>query len=246
MSNSNQAPNNVIQFPGRRKEAEEKPQTPAAGAPASAPLAKASGAPAPKAANGAARKRKAKMAGTVLAIALATGAVNRYTFEHNIESLDASSFSNVQRTIASIEPVSWQRDAAWEKEMAESLASAQDRAVASTTIGHEPSIEEKLRWGTLGENYTYTFRPDTHILTAVKLQDSSTTNPAYVLDRGRFLKEYGTLLASGFDSAQLKSVEVTHDKTVESYTLFGKDKRPKGEARFELDSHKRLLSLEVD
>lgn len=240
MSDQNNAPNNVIQFPGRRKE-EEKPKEQAQPTPAG------SQKPAPAAKAAVAKRRKTKVAGSVLAIALATIAVNKYTFEHRVETLDASSISStdVSRTIASVEQVSWQRDAAWEKQLAESLASARVRQVASATIGHAPTAEEKLRWQTLGENYTYVFRQDVHSIAEIEFQDS-TSNPAYVLDRKSFLKDYGQLLDKSFASAELKSVEVSHDKTVESYTLFDKDKHAKSEARFELDNHKRLLSLKVE
>lgn len=233
----NQAPNNVIQFPGqKKKEAEVKSEhlsTPmAAAAVAGKPVRKS-------------KKAKAVTAGTVLAIILATGAVNRYAFEQKSESLDASSFSNVSRTIASVERTTWQRDASWEKDMAESLASAQVRTIASVGIGHAASAEEKLRWGTLEEKYTIVYKGDAHNIETIVLQDA-TTNPAYILDRNKFLSDYGQLLQDGYGSAQLKSVEVSNDKTVEAYTLFDKDKRPKGEAHFELDIHKRLLSLKVE
>ena len=236
---NNQAPNNVIQFPGqKKKEADEKATVPTAQAP-SMPAAQ-NKKPSPKS-----KKTKAMTAGTVVAIMLATGAVNRFAFEKKTESLDASSLSSVSRTIASVEHADWQRDASWEKNLAESLASAQERGVASTSIGHAATADEKLRWGTLEEKYTIVYKADVHNIETIVLQDTG-TNPAYILDRNKFLHDYGQLLQDGYASAQLKSVEVSHDKTVESYTLFDKDKRPKSEAHFELDIHKRLLSLKVE
>jgi hypothetical protein len=236
MDDNNQAPNNVIQFPSaKKKEADEKsfvPQTPA-------PKAQAAVAAKPP---GKARNVKAKTAGTVLAVILATGAVNRFTFNKKTGSADLASTS---RAIASVEHTDWQRDAAWEKTLAESLAADQDRGVASLNLGHPATAEERLRWGTLEEKYTIVYKTDVHNIQTIMLQDS-TTNPAYILDRNKFLNEYGRLLADEYASSKLISVEVSHDKTVESYTLFDKDQRPKGEAHFELDTHKRLLSLKVE
>ena len=233
--NDNKAANNVIQFPSRKKEDEKSAlptaQTPAAKKPADKPST-------PK-------KGKAVTVGTVLAIILATAAVNRFTFDSKINSLDASSVSGNGRAIASIERKEFKRDAGWEKDLAESLASVQVRSLASTGLGHAATTEEKLRWGTLEEKYTIVYKADVHNIETIVFQDTN-TNPAYVLDRAKFLRDYGLLLKDGYASSVLKSVEVDHEKTFESYTLFDKDKRPKGEVHFELDLHKRLLSLKVD
>lgn len=231
----NQAPNNVIQFPGNKKK--ETEVSPSAGqAPSNAAVHTAKK---PAAKN---RKAKAVTVGSVLAIMLMTGAVNRYAFNSHVHSLDSS--SNI-RSIASVGRMEWKRDAAWERNLAESLASAQVREPASTSLGHAATVEERLRFGALEEKYTIVYKPDVHNIETITLQDTN-TNPAYVLDRKKFLHDYGTLLQGDYASATLKSVQVDHDRTVESYTLFDKDQRPKAEAQFELDVHKRLLSLKVD
>lgn len=236
--------NNVIQFPGRKKDQE------------SAPTASPSQPAAPKAAHKK-QSKKAKvsrksLAGTVLAIILATGAVNRYVFSNAQQSLDLTSFNassvenaNVQRGLASIEKFNWSRDSAWEKNLAEKLASPQVRTIASTHIGRSATMEEKLLWGTLEEKYTVGYKAEDHRIQSLLLQDEG-SNPSYVLDRAKFLKEFGPLFESRFESAKLKSVESSDGKTVESYTIFDKDNRVTGEARFELDRHKRLLSLKVE
>lgn len=228
MANEN-SNGNVIQFPGRRKEAEgetPKPVTPEA--------------PAPKAKG---KRRSKKNAGaTVLAIILATAAVNTYVFGRPD---GAESSSSGGRGIASVEALNFTRDAAWEKDLAEKLASPQIRSVASTAIGRPASIEDKLRWGALEEKYTIAYSPEDHRIRSISLQDESTA-PSYVLDREQFLREYGPLFESDFKAAKLKSIETSEGKTVESYTLIKSDDRPGVEARFELDRHKRLLSLKVE
>ena len=105
-----------------------------------------------------------------------------------------------------------------------------------------------MRWGTLedlGEKYTITYQPENHRIHSILLQDRA-DDPSYILDRAKFLKEYGSLFESDFASAKLKSVESTNEKTVEAYTLFDKQKRATGEAHFELDRHMRLISLKVE
>lgn len=236
--------NNVIQFPGRKKDPETPSNAPVASTDASAAPSK----PAKKKKKG---SRKT-LAGTVLAIILATGAVNHMAFAPSQQSLDLTSFnsgslenSNVQRSLASIEKFSWSRDSAWEKKMAEKLASPQVRSIASTQIGRAATMEERLLWGALEEKYTVAYKEDDHRIQSLLLQDQA-SNPAYVLDRQKFLRDFGPLFETSYDSAKLKSVESSNDKTVESYTIFDKTNRATGEARFELDRHKRLLSLKVE
>jgi hypothetical protein len=224
----NEAPNNVIQFPGKKRETVEQPTRPQS--PPAKPAAQA--------------KRPAKSkrtVGGVLAIGLLTAMVNHYAFAP-VLTTDFSSQSS--RGIASVESGAELRDAAWEKMLAESLASSQIRTLATVGVGHEATAEEKLRWGTLEEKYTILYQPKAHVIDTITLQDSSST-PSYILDRENFMRTYGSLFAENFGSAKLKSVEVGHDKTIEDYTIFDHDQRPKGQARFELDMHKRLLSLKV-
>lgn len=232
----NQTPNNVIQFPGNKKK--ETEVSPSGGQTPSTAAANVAKQTEPKN-----KKAKAITVGSALAIMLMTGAVNRYAFNEHVHSLDSS--SNSVRSIASVGRMNWKRDAAWEKNLAESLASAKVRGPASTSLGHPATVEERLRFGALEEKYTIVYKPDAHNIATITLQDSN-TNPAYVLDRKKFLQDYGPLLQDGYASATLKSLQVDHDRTVESYTLFDKDQRPKAEAQFELDVHKRLLSLKVD
>ena len=233
MDDQNKTPgdiqSNVIQFPFRKKEAEVAPPEGKAKKP------------------GKAKGTKKTMAASVLAIMLMTVAVNKYTFESKEGASDMASLTGESsgRHIASIERVSWSRDAQWERKLADSLASAQIRNVASIGVGRDATKEEKLRWGILEEKYTIVYSPKEHKINTILLQDP-VASPSYILDRNQFLQEYGHLFENSFNTAKLKSVEKSEDKTVESYTLFDKDNKAKGEARFELDRHKRLISLKVE
>lgn len=255
MSDDNKAAgnvvNNVLQFPARKKEAEVSPATGNTGsAPGNAvdkAVPSASNVKNPVK-NPEKKGSKKAMAATVLAIALLTVAVNKQTFEGakagNIE-LASNSGASIGRQIASVERVNWARNAEWEKQLAASMASAQVRDIASTGVGRSATIEEKRRWGILEEKYTITYSPNVHEINTILLQDP-VSNPAYILDRSKFLTEYGRLFEGSFSTAKLKSVQKSDDKTVESYTLFDKENKARGEARFELDRHKRLISLKVE
>ncbi len=228
-------PNNVLQFPGKKRDSEEQSSQP--GHPAVPPkLAPAKG-----------RKGKAASTIAVLAIAFATGAVNHFAFQGPVMATDLASTSvDPARGIASVDAAKWTRDADWEKQLAERLAAPQVRDLASVGIGHAPTREDKLHWGTLEEYYHFSYSEgEGHNIKSIDLPDPTTT-PAYVSDRNKFLSDYGTLFFSDYDSAVLKSVEVSHDTTIELFTLLDKDKRPSAEVRFTLDNFKRLLSLKVE
>jgi hypothetical protein len=229
-----QVSNNVIQFPGKKKDGEVKPTPPGQSGHPTKPAAQKAG------------MRKATTVTAIVSMALLAGAINHFTFitANDSGSLSAASVSEGSRSIASVGPVGITRDPQWERELSERLASNQVRDVASLGIGHAATSEEKLRWGTLEEKYTIVYNSEIHNIQTIELQDTAST-PSYVLDRSKFLKDYGVLLQNDFQSAVLKSVEVSREKTIESYTLMGKDKSPTGEARFELDNFNRLLSLKV-
>ncbi len=221
-NNENQS--NVIQFPGKKRE--DEPTQP------KATVAHKEKSPRKP------KKQKATLAGAVLAVILATATVNHYAFEI------APTQGPTSRSIASVGSSAAQRDAQWEMALSEKLASAEVRGVASLQVGHAPTLEEKLRLGTL-DDVKYTFlKPESGKINSIVLQGLG-SEPDYIGDRGKFLKEYGSLLSDQFASAQLKAVEMSSDRSIEEYTLYDKDQRPMGEAHFELDKHKRLLSLKV-
>jgi hypothetical protein len=232
------AKTNVIQFPGAKKEGQG---TAINGAPVHTPP------PAPPVLPKG--KSQLILGACILAVAMISAAVNQKVFNSS-ESADLASLSAQQlrpgvRSIASVGTRSWNRDADWEKRLAENLAQMPARDLASAQIGHAATVEEKLRWGILEEKYTIVYRPEMHTIDSILLQDPSEA-PAYILDRMKFLKDFGPLLDNGVESARLDSVISDAGKTVEAYTLFDKDQRPTASAHFELDRYHRLLSLKVE
>ncbi len=186
--------------------------------------------------------RNLAVGGAVLAILLATGAANRSTFNHNQGLVENR---NGGRGLASASsPLIINRDAKWEKQLAERLVQKSGRQIASSQIGRVASLEDRLRWGPLEEKYTI-YKEDAKRISAIFLQDPE-TSPAYILNRGKFLQQFGSLLTKDFDSAQLKAIETgPNNQVIEAYTIFDKQKQPCAVAHFELDQYSRLLSLNV-
>jgi hypothetical protein len=207
---------NVIQFP--------KPQPqPSASQPApSKPVAK---------------KRKWNSSllltgGSLFAIALATGVTN-VAFLKNVKSED-------DRMIASAAPE--ERNAAWEKSVAESLASADVREVASLSVGREASIDESLRYGALERKYTILRDLKRNEVESIILQGSG-AEPSMVADRSEFLGKYGHWMSPKYSFAELKSSETIKDRRYESFAIYDTDHKAYAIARFELDNYQRLLAF---
>lgn len=221
------APNNVIRFPDRKAGVTTTPllETP----------------PAPSQP----KVRKSTLIGVILAVSVASGAVNQIAFTRSGDVVESATLNSSSRNLASVAPTTWNRDAVWERQMADKLASFHARELASSGLGRAATAEEKLKWGTLEEKYTITYTTDPHLIQSITLQDAA-TSPSYIRDRQQFLKLYGSLMQDNFKSAQLKSVELSPDKRIESYTLFDKSKKPKSEVHIELDNFKRLLSLKIE
>lgn len=237
---SNQSPDNgnVIQFPGGKKSVQPQPAPSRRAAPANKnePVL-------PKG------KAQITFGAMILAIALATGAVNQHVFDSTSGSADLSSMagsaSKSSRSIASVDRMSFTRNAEWEKELAEALAQSSGREVASVAqLGRDATIEEKLRWGVLEEKYTIVYLPENHKISSILLQNAD--SPSYILDRMKFLENFGSLFDGEYESAKLDSSTAADGKTFEVYTLYGQDQRPAAQAKFELDRHQRLLSLNVE
>lgn len=237
-------PNNVLQFPkaqppgGERRDGDRRNDRRVTGK-SKLPLSLGS-------------KAMLNYIGTFIAILFATGAINRYAFQSgNVGANEAAYHVKGIRSLASAfdsgkspsrSVTHWSRNARWEMQLAESLASARVRSIASIQVGQRASLEDKLRWG-LFEQYTFQLG-DAKRIKSILLQDKE-SNPTYILDRKKFLSEYGALLSREFGSARLKSVDVQQDRIVEAYILFDKSNNPTAEAEFELDRFKRLLSLNI-
>lgn len=193
-------------------------------------------------------KFNASLATTVcslIAIALATGVSNTSFFQKHEGWVELSSLSPDDRSIASVEPSANEtRNAAWEKSVAESLASTDVRDLASVSIGHEASEDEQVRFGVLERKYTILRDLQRNEVESITLQGSG-SEPSMVLDRAGFLGQYGHWISDKYGFSKLKSTGMKQDHRVEEFTLFDTHHKAFATAQFELDNYQRLLSFHL-
>lgn len=229
---------NVIPFPKSQQPA--TPSTPA-------PVQKPSRRPAGK------KKMKpsrslAITVGSMLAIAIATGTTNSAFFSS--ESGMASLASRVPQSVDShnvddvLPALPEERDAAWEKSIAESLASTDVRDMASVAVGHEASLDEKVRYGILERKYTILRDLKRNEVESIILQGTGT--PSLVPNRSEFLGKFGRWMSEKYGFSEMKSSEVVKDRRLESFTVFDSSHKAYALAKFELDTSGHLLAFHFE
>lgn len=167
----------------------------------------------------------------------------RYLVTDNTSSSD---IQKLNRAIANAQPMNLLRDIEWEKKMAERLSQdkIEDRTPAS--VGKPGGTLEQLRCGDpLRCNYHLI---DANVEKGIKIREivyvdseEVANRPSYV-DPGKFLKDYGSLLAVEF--SYFRPIESTQSRTLE-YQLLNESEFPVGRASFQIDEDGRMLSLKV-
>lgn len=194
-------------------------------------------------------KRTQKAMASTLGV-LALSLVFNYQIDHlnQSETMSMASVQSRGRFPSAVDgsrrTVRFERDAAWEKRLAESLARSKTRDIASSAIGRPATAEEKLRWGVLGNKYTILYENSADRIQSISLQNKE-FSPSYLRDREEFLQRFGELFVGDVASTELSSVERTSEMTIELYKVYGKNGQLNREVRFELDRYDRLLSLKV-
>ena len=215
----------VLQFPGKTK---ENP-APAATAPDHAwPEAKAMAMPIPRST---AKKTNVGVGLALLAVIMASVAVNRFAYR-------APTAAEGSRQIASAN-LEIDRDAAWEKLLAERLAKP-GSVVTAAHVGRSATLVEQLRFATLEDKYAIAFRPDGRSIAAI---GPAATNGGIVIERAEFLRKYGQLFDTAFVTADLKSSDRDGDKVTESYELRDGQGHATVRAFFEVDAQNQLISV---
>lgn len=174
---------------------------------------------------------------SLFAITLATGTTNLSIFSGSTGTVDLASEGG--RGLASIPE---ERDAAWEKSVAESLASAEVRDLASISVGHEASLDEKVRYGVLERKYTILRDMQRNEVESIILQGAG-TEPTLVSNRAEFLGQFGRWLSEKYGFSELKSSELVKDVRHEVFTVFDANHKAYAVADFELDNYQRLLKF---
>lgn len=180
---------------------------------------------------------------SLAAISLAVGASNSTLFRSGEGQQELSSLAD-SRGIASIEEAAPLRDPAWEKSIADSLSSVELRDLASIAVGHEATLDEKVRYGVLERKYTILRDLKRNEVESVILQGAG-TEPTMLRNRADFLGQFGKWMSDKYASAQLDSAQavITKDRRIEYFTVYDASHKAYAKAKFELDNFQRLLSL---
>jgi hypothetical protein len=180
---------------------------------------------------------------SLLAISLAAATSNSAFFAKSDDQKDLSSVVDA-RSVASVEQV-LDRDASWEKSMAENLASVELRDVASVSVGHEASLDENLRYGVLERKYTILRDLKRNEVESIILQGAG-SEPTMLRDRANFLGKYGKWMSERYSSSEFASKASEKDKNIESFTIYDSQHKAYATARFELDNMQRLLAFHFE
>lgn len=156
--------------------------------------------------------------------------------------------ANLNRAIASAQPVNMFRDIQWEHDLAKRLAaeSGLERTPAAIQSG-DPSDMDQFRFGLLAGKYRIKAKPDvkqsSHQIQEIEYIDSVeiSDRPVQIDDRKSFLHEHRSLMAVAFDSASLKSQAGGQ----ETWILKSASGQTVGEAHVFMNEDNRFMGLKV-
>jgi len=167
---------------------------------------------------------------------------NRFTLTG--ESTDLASSSSASRGLASVEDrLDWNRDSQWEQEVAEKLAKAPSRELASIRAESSVTLEDELRFGDLGSHYAVRF--DSGQLVEIRLPQTAQTENLVYFRNKEFFEKYRELLPAGAHFPNRVTRQVTDKGINEVYALVDRSNSLVGETSVQLDPYGRLLSMKV-
>jgi hypothetical protein len=160
------------------------------------------------------------------------------------DNMSPTRLQQLNRAIASAQPMNPFRDLEWEKRMAEKLAarSPQDARTPASVSRHISALDD-LRYGFLAGNYRLVDEQgEKHAgINEIEYVDpvDVTSKPVFI-EPEIFLQKYGALLAVDFD----KYKPTVQENSTKEYELM-KDEKVVGRARFQLDGDGKFLRLKV-
>ena len=158
------------------------------------------------------------------------------------------SLEQVNRAIASAQPLNMFRDVEWEHQMAKRLGEKDiaNRVPASTS--QKISLMDHLRYGVLAGKYRLIsagseLNPDTMKLREIEYIDSLEVadRPVQIDDHQKFLKQYGDLMPEGFS----KSTLAKNERGEETWNLLSDKGEVVGTALMRFDDSGHFLGLKV-
>ena len=152
----------------------------------------------------------------------------------------------VNRAIASAQPLNLFRDVQWEHELASRLSKKEERMPAS--LAQKVTAMDHLRYGALAGKYRITsvgseLEPATLRVKEIEYIDSAEINdrPVQISDHKGFLIENASLLPVNFKQTTL----ATSQDGLETWVLLSDEGRVVGEAALRFDEGGRFLKMSV-
>lgn len=150
----------------------------------------------------------------------------------------------LNRAIASAQPVNVFRDVEWEHRLAERLGQSEvDRQPAS--VSEKITLLDEMRYGPLAGKYRIRSVASTGDSNVAEIEyiDSNeiTDKPIQIKDAKAFLLKYRSLMKVKFEKVELAKKADGQ----EEWRLF-QDQKPVGQARFKLDGKGQLLGLFIE
>lgn len=162
------------------------------------------------------------------------------------DNSNSGDFQNLNRAIASAQPMNPFRDLAWEKSLAEKLSRESATLREPASISKKVDPIEQIRYGILEGKYLVHELRTSDGLKISELQykdsDDITAGPV-VLSPEQFLKSYGDQLAIKFSSFD-RSNHMSQD-LVQEFRLLGQQKEVLGLVSFAVDEEGHLISMKL-
>ncbi len=233
--------NNVIPFPGPKARTEQKPAD------------KTPKAPKPSKKKALVENKKLLISSSLLSIVFVVTMANRNLMKAEEASIQWVGNEQVNsRSIASVEHTRFERNADWEKDVAQELSQSLGRKPAS--ISSTASDEQQFRYGFLGTAYRVLYNANGKVEEIVydpaplaksdsKSDDESKLkylSAADILD-GKY-KSFLPWSYTNWTNTEKKTIQ---NEIVEVISLLGRDGKTVGLVTFKTDVHGRFLSMKA-
>lgn len=158
------------------------------------------------------------------------------------------SLEQVNRAIASAQPLNLFRDVEWEHSLAKRLGEKDESNRMPASTAQKISLLDQLRYGVLAGKYRLIssgseLQPDNMKLREIEYVESLeiADRPVQIEDHQKFLKQYGSLLPTGFS----KSVLAKNERGEETWHLLSESGQIVGRATMRFDDGGHFLGLKV-
>lgn len=222
--------NNVIPFPGPKARTEQKPE-------------KTPKAPKPSKKKALVGNKKLLISSSLLSIVFIVTMANRNLMkaeEDSIRWVGNEQVADGSRSIASVEPVHFERNNEWEREVAHELSQEVGRKPAS--ISSSASDEQKFRYGFLGSGYRVNYNSRGKVEEII----ADDTNKIKYISAADILNgKYKTFLPWDFSNWTNAEKKTIQNEVIETINLLGGDGKVVGLITFKTDVHGRFLSMKA-